>query len=260
MVTQRGIEANPLKIKAILDMKVPTNVNKVQRVMGRVAALNHFISKAAEKILYFFKVLRKAKTFERDTSCQQAFEKLKNYLAGGQSRRTPSQHTQAVSSILFVRKGGSRCQSTMSENEHAFEAGKPDTSGQLVKCAVELSSSAGIVITSPYGEDLEFAVKFGFKASNNEAEYEIPMEEIVKADCLSKLVSAMEDCITRHITIQHLPKLRAPLNVQEISSIEDWRTPMSRWLEEGHFPPNRSFSPSPWPEEILLVAIDYFTK
>ncbi|KAL0378471.1 UNVERIFIED_CONTAM: hypothetical protein Sradi_3152600 [Sesamum radiatum] len=32
-------------------------------------------------------------------------------------------------------------------------------------------SGAGIVITSPQGEDLEFAVKFGFKASNNEAEY-----------------------------------------------------------------------------------------
>ncbi|KAK4397993.1 hypothetical protein Sango_1274800 [Sesamum angolense] len=30
MVTHRGIEANPLKIKAILDMKAPTNVNEVQ--------------------------------------------------------------------------------------------------------------------------------------------------------------------------------------------------------------------------------------
>ncbi|KAL0448629.1 UNVERIFIED_CONTAM: hypothetical protein Slati_1419300 [Sesamum latifolium] len=30
MVTQRGIEANPLKIKAISDMKSPTNVNEVQ--------------------------------------------------------------------------------------------------------------------------------------------------------------------------------------------------------------------------------------
>ncbi|KAL0334070.1 UNVERIFIED_CONTAM: hypothetical protein Sangu_1563200 [Sesamum angustifolium] len=34
-------------------------------------------------------------------------------------------------------------------------------------------SSAGIVITSPYGEDLEFAIKFGFKTSNNEAECEV---------------------------------------------------------------------------------------
>ncbi|KAL0402099.1 UNVERIFIED_CONTAM: hypothetical protein Slati_4239800 [Sesamum latifolium] len=33
-------------------------------------------------------------------------------------------------------------------------------------------SGAGIIITSPQGEDLEFAIKFGLKASNNEAEYE----------------------------------------------------------------------------------------
>ncbi|KAL0361700.1 UNVERIFIED_CONTAM: Transposon Ty3-G Gag-Pol polyprotein [Sesamum radiatum] len=32
MVTQRGIEANPSKIKAILDMKTPSNVNEVQRL------------------------------------------------------------------------------------------------------------------------------------------------------------------------------------------------------------------------------------
>ncbi|KAL0366910.1 UNVERIFIED_CONTAM: putative protein K02A2.6 [Sesamum radiatum] len=29
MVTQRGIEAKPLKIKVILDMKAPTNINKM---------------------------------------------------------------------------------------------------------------------------------------------------------------------------------------------------------------------------------------
>ncbi|KAK4390322.1 hypothetical protein Sango_2095500 [Sesamum angolense] len=33
-------------------------------------------------------------------------------------------------------------------------------------------SGAGIIVTSPQGEDLEFAIKFGFKVSNNEAEYE----------------------------------------------------------------------------------------
>ncbi|KAL0367560.1 UNVERIFIED_CONTAM: hypothetical protein Sradi_3646100 [Sesamum radiatum] len=33
-------------------------------------------------------------------------------------------------------------------------------------------SGVGIVITTPQGEDLEFAIKFGFKASNNETEYE----------------------------------------------------------------------------------------
>ncbi|KAL0394875.1 UNVERIFIED_CONTAM: Pro-Pol polyprotein [Sesamum latifolium] len=64
MVTQRGIEANPLKIKAILDMKTLACINKVQRLTGRIAALSCFISKSAEKCLPFFKILRKMKTFE----------------------------------------------------------------------------------------------------------------------------------------------------------------------------------------------------
>ncbi|KAL0375576.1 UNVERIFIED_CONTAM: hypothetical protein Scaly_0675200 [Sesamum calycinum] len=80
MVTQRRIEANPLKIKAILEMKAPTNANEVQRLIGRIVALNRFITKATEKSLLFFKVLRKAKKFEWDTSCKQELEELKKYL------------------------------------------------------------------------------------------------------------------------------------------------------------------------------------
>ncbi|KAL0401375.1 UNVERIFIED_CONTAM: Pro-Pol polyprotein, partial [Sesamum latifolium] len=81
MVTQRGIEANPLKIKVIIDMKAPTGLNEVQRLTGRIAALSRFISKSAEKSLPFFKTLRKAKTFEWGTPCQLAFDELKAYLA-----------------------------------------------------------------------------------------------------------------------------------------------------------------------------------
>ncbi|KAL0449439.1 UNVERIFIED_CONTAM: hypothetical protein Slati_1500300 [Sesamum latifolium] len=49
MVTHRGIEANPLKIKAIIDMKAPACLNEVQRLIGRIVALSRFISKSAEK-------------------------------------------------------------------------------------------------------------------------------------------------------------------------------------------------------------------
>ncbi|KAL0391163.1 UNVERIFIED_CONTAM: hypothetical protein Scaly_0473400 [Sesamum calycinum] len=116
MITQRGIDANPLKIKAILDMKVSTNINEVQRMTKRVAALSHFISKAVEKSLTFFKVLRKAKNFEWDASCQQTFEELKNYRAGLPLLVKPSQGDalylylsatpQAVSSVVIWRGGG----------------------------------------------------------------------------------------------------------------------------------------------------------
>nr|XP_023922238.1 uncharacterized protein LOC112033687 [Quercus suber] len=40
MVSYRGIEANPNKIQAILDIKPPSNVKEVQSLTGRVAALN----------------------------------------------------------------------------------------------------------------------------------------------------------------------------------------------------------------------------
>ena len=60
MVSQQGIEANPEKIKALIKMQSPRTVKKVQRLTGRVAALNRFISRATDKCLPLFKVLRQA--------------------------------------------------------------------------------------------------------------------------------------------------------------------------------------------------------
>ena len=78
MVSHRGIEANPEKIKAILDMKSPQSIKEVQSLTGRVAALNMFVSKATDRCLPFFKVLKKA--FEWTDECQRAFQDLKTYL------------------------------------------------------------------------------------------------------------------------------------------------------------------------------------
>ncbi|KAL0407308.1 UNVERIFIED_CONTAM: hypothetical protein Slati_4044700 [Sesamum latifolium] len=62
-------------------MGPPTNINKVQRLTGRIAVLSLFISKSTEKGLPFFKTLRKVKKFEWTKECQQAFEDFKTYLA-----------------------------------------------------------------------------------------------------------------------------------------------------------------------------------
>uniref|UniRef100_A0A2N9INV2 Uncharacterized protein n=1 Tax=Fagus sylvatica TaxID=28930 RepID=A0A2N9INV2_FAGSY len=79
MVSQRGIEANPDKIKAILEMSPPTTVKEVQSLTGKAAALNRFVSRSTDKCLPFFKVLRKA--FQWTEECQRAFEELKVYLS-----------------------------------------------------------------------------------------------------------------------------------------------------------------------------------
>ena len=53
MVSQRGIEANPEKVRAIIDMTSPRIVKEVQKLIGRIAALNRFVSRATDKCLPF---------------------------------------------------------------------------------------------------------------------------------------------------------------------------------------------------------------
>ncbi|KAL0448119.1 UNVERIFIED_CONTAM: hypothetical protein Slati_1939800 [Sesamum latifolium] len=303
MVTQRGIEANPLKIRVIIDMKAPTCLNEAQRLTGRIAALSRFISKSAEKSLPFFKMLRKAVSSvlirEEDGKQLPIYYKATPYFLShpiGVRTNTPLKQT----------------------------LGKPDTSGRLVKWAVELSeydisylprttikaqaladfisemtemtiketsqdqkwllhvdgssmaqgSGAGIVITTPQGEDLEFAIKFGFKASNNERKKGIHiLQEIhsgycgahvgtrilankalragyfwptMKQDAI-RLVSKCEKC-QKYSSLIHQPA--EPLTTMlSPCSFRHWGIDIV-----GPFPlavGQRKF---------LLVAVDYFTK
>ena len=60
MISQRGIEANPNKIRAILEMQPPRTIKETQGLTRRIVALIRFISRSTDKCLPFFKVLRKA--------------------------------------------------------------------------------------------------------------------------------------------------------------------------------------------------------
>ena len=79
IVNHRGIEANPDKIKALLDMLSPSGIKEVQQLTGRIAALSRFVSRASHKCQSFFQVLKKA--FQWDEKCEEAFTTLKTYLS-----------------------------------------------------------------------------------------------------------------------------------------------------------------------------------
>ncbi|XP_013673642.1 uncharacterized protein LOC106377975 [Brassica napus] len=81
LVTYRGIEANPKQINALVEMASPKNKREVQKLIGRVAALNRFISRSTNKCLPFYNVLRGNKNFEWTEECENAFQQLKRYLA-----------------------------------------------------------------------------------------------------------------------------------------------------------------------------------
>ena len=72
MVSRRGIEANPKKVRAILEMSSPKTIKEVESLTGRVADLNMFVSKATDKRLPFFKTLKKV--FAWTEEFESAFE------------------------------------------------------------------------------------------------------------------------------------------------------------------------------------------
>jgi hypothetical protein len=64
LVSTKGIKVNPDKIKALIEMQDLVSVKDVQKLTGRVAALNRFIRRAAERSLSFFQVLISSKNFQ----------------------------------------------------------------------------------------------------------------------------------------------------------------------------------------------------
>jgi hypothetical protein len=80
LVSSKGIEANLSKIEAILRMEPPKSRKCAQRLTGRLASLNRFISRSAERNLPFFEVLKSTEVFQWGVNQQNAFEDLKQYI------------------------------------------------------------------------------------------------------------------------------------------------------------------------------------
>ena len=273
IVNNRGIEANPDKIKIVLNMSSPSSIKEVQRT-GRIVVLSRFVSRASDKCQPFFQVLEKA--FQWDAHCEEAFSALKTYLSSppilvspsegelltlylavsdfstsailirdkdrvqqpvyycsralrGVEERYPKMEKLILALVTTTRKLRPYFQAHTIEipTEYPMKQvlHKPETSGRLMKWAIELSefdirykpktaikgqiladfvmeftsaelveatqttpdlsiwrlsvdgaanaqgSGADLILTSPKGIDIEYVLRFGFRASNNEVEY-----------------------------------------------------------------------------------------
>jgi hypothetical protein len=113
-ISERGIEGNPEKIQAIINMQPPKMLPHVQQLTGRLAALSHFISKLSEKALPFYRLLRKMNNFKWTKEAQAAFDDLKCRLSTSPVLVTPREKepmllyiaatNQVISSVLVVER------------------------------------------------------------------------------------------------------------------------------------------------------------
>ena len=73
LVSHRGIEANPEKVKAVEDMSPPKTIREMQKLTGCVTVLGRFIPKLGERALPFFQLMKKRGPFEWTEEADKAF-------------------------------------------------------------------------------------------------------------------------------------------------------------------------------------------
>jgi len=79
-VSERSIECNPVKIKAIEWMERPTRLRDVQKFTGCLASLSRFISWLGEKALPLYQLMKKTTCFKWNDKADETFLQLKKML------------------------------------------------------------------------------------------------------------------------------------------------------------------------------------
>ncbi|KAL2243570.1 UNVERIFIED_CONTAM: hypothetical protein Sindi_0475000 [Sesamum indicum] len=105
-------------IEAIMNLRSPTMVKELPKLTSKIASLNCFISRFADRNMLFFKVLRKTKNFECNEKCERALQDLKNYLTKPPLLANPKEgevlflylavSKSAVSSVLVCEEEGNQ--------------------------------------------------------------------------------------------------------------------------------------------------------
>ena len=129
LVTSEGIRANPKKTKAILDMQSPRTLREMQSLSGKLAALNRFLSRSAERSLPFFETLKNITKENKEEyrwtkPAEEAFQQMKKLIEDLPSLTTPvaketlyvyiAAADEAVSTVLVTERKGNKARYIMS--------------------------------------------------------------------------------------------------------------------------------------------------
>ena len=96
LLTTNGIKPQTEKIKAISDMKPPTNQKGVREFLGMVGYYRKFVSRFADAAQANDQTHKKRQKFEWSDDCQSGFEYLKTYLTESPILKYPNQQKRYV--------------------------------------------------------------------------------------------------------------------------------------------------------------------
>nr|GEZ00692.1 reverse transcriptase domain-containing protein [Tanacetum cinerariifolium] len=215
-----GLRVSPDKLKAVIELSSPKCLKDVQKLKGKLASLNKFLSKSAEKSLPFFKTLKKCtkkSDFQWTPEAEEAFKEMKQSIAKLPMLTAPKEKEEliiylaaakeAISTVLMTERDGkqvpiyfvSRALKGPEVNYTPIEKlilALDDTPDTPMEDREELldpwilftdgsscvdGSGACLIIINPEGMEFTYALRFRFNATNNEVEYEALMAGLRKA-------------------------------------------------------------------------------
>ncbi|KAK0575540.1 hypothetical protein LWI29_002328 [Acer saccharum] len=194
-VHQRGIELNPDKIQALARLVSLKTLKDIQKLTGFLASLNRFIAKSIDRCLPFFKALKKGKRVEWNADCENAFQALKEYLGQAPLLLKPKPEVSgrltkwaielSEFDIEYLPRTAIKGQAVAD-----FMAEFTEPNMEVARMMVEQAkkkfrwqlrvdgslnthgSRARVAVLTPKGDSVESALRFDFKATNNQVEYE----------------------------------------------------------------------------------------
>ncbi|GKD92213.1 reverse transcriptase domain-containing protein [Tanacetum coccineum] len=167
-------------------------LKEVQSLNGKLASLNRFLSKAAEKSLSFFKTLKrciKKSDFVWTEEANKALQEMKKQMA---ELPTLTAQIEGETLIMYI-SAAEKAPRTSVKGQILVDfiaelpAKESDSDEKVVtngvpakevwrlftdKSSNEGGPRAGLILTNPVEVKFTYALHFKFKASNNEAEYE----------------------------------------------------------------------------------------
>ena len=89
LIHQKGINMDPLKVKAIVTIKPPTSINELKSFIGNLSYIRRFIPGSVARIAPFTPLLKKGVKFQWSNEHQLAFCKLQEMMIGLPTVRSP---------------------------------------------------------------------------------------------------------------------------------------------------------------------------
>nr|GEX79264.1 hypothetical protein [Tanacetum cinerariifolium] len=203
MITKQGIEPNPEKVKAIIDMVSPRAIREVQSLNEKLATLGRFLARLVEKALPFFKTLKrciKKRDFRWSHEAEESFQKLKLHLQSLPTLTVSIPEEKLTLYLAAIELGEhdisyksrstvkgqviadflAECPNNTSHGEPKKKiTTTPKTHNQILVWTLyndgasgNKGARVGLILTDLKGNEIMYALQFEFLTSNNESEYE----------------------------------------------------------------------------------------